>query len=369
MIKVLITSVGSLVGQNILDALENRRKYLTIIGINSIVESQRIYRCDRAYLAPKTSSLDFETRFHDIVQKENPDLILAGRDEDVVFLANYRKNVVTSKHLIPVGEPYLAEMMLDKFKTHLFTEKHNLPFAATLLYQNDSDSSKLERFIAIHGFPLLVKPRQGFGSLNVYIVTNQEQVNNLIKDNQEVMFQEYLSPAKNLDLLQEQLTKGIPLSFQVPNDEHMVSQVLISRKGTILDYISTKQSLVMGRTEYARVYNDPALNRMIELYANNLAKNGWWGFLNIQSRLDRFGKWKVFELNPRLSGATSTRLNLGLDEIGLILKDEKPEWLFPIEDNPSRRQNHIFKYLTDHSVADCDMEQLRTEGIWNKHNK
>ncbi len=367
MIKILITSVGSLVGQNILDALENRRKHVTLIGLNSIVESQRIYRCDRAYLVPQTSSPEFDAAFRSIVQKENPDLILAGRDEDVVFLAQYQKRDMAPKKLIPVGEPYLAEMMIDKFETHRFTEQHGLPFAATLLYRNSSDTDRLKAFIATHSFPLLVKPRRGFSSMNVFIVTNQQHVNRLLKDGIEVLFQEYLSPAEGLDFFQEQLTKGIPLSFQIPNHDHMVSQAIISRNGTLLDYISTKQSLVMGRTEYARVYNDPDLNRMIELYANTLAEKGWWGFLNIQSRLDRFGNWKVFELNPRLSGATSTRLNLGLDELGLLLHDEKPEWHFPIENDPSLRQNHIFKYLTDHCVADSDMERFRIEGFWNKN--
>ncbi len=365
MIKILITSVGSLVGQNILDALEIRRKYVTVIGLTSSAECQRVYRCDRAYLVPQTSSTEFADTFQGIVLKENPDLILAGRDEDVVFLSFFKKRKIFSEILIPVGEPFLAEMMLDKFKTHQFAEHHGLPFAATMLYRNTTDSGKLKSFISTHGFPLLVKPRKGFGSMNVFIVTNQQHVDKCLKDGGEVMFQEYLSPSQNLNNLMEQLTKGIPLSFQIPVHDHMVSQVVISGRGNILDYISTKQILVMGRTEYARVYNDSDLNRMIELYANKLVEKGWWGFLNIQSRLDKFGKWKVFELNPRLSGATSTRLNLGLDELGLLLNDEKPEWHFPVEKDHSRKQNHVFKYLTDHCVADSDMERFRTEGFWN----
>lgn len=364
MIKILITSVGSLVGQNILDALENRRKHLTIIGLNSIAESQRMYRCDKAYLVQPTSSPEFADTYQSIMQKENPDLVLAGRDQDVVFLANYKKRAMGSKELIPVGEPYLAEMMLDKFKTHQFAEQHQLPYAATFMYRNSLDTDGLQAFIATHGFPLLVKPRKGFGSINVFVVTNQQHVDMCIKDGDEVMFQEYLSPAEGLDLFVAQLKKGIPLSFQIPNHEHMVSQAVISRNGTLLDYISTKQTLVMGRTEYARVYNDPDLNRMIELYAKTLAEKGWWGFLNLQSRRDKSGIWKVFELNPRLSGATSTRLNLGLDELGLLLNDEKPEWNFPLEIDPSRKQNHVFKYLTDHCVSDSDMEQFRTRGYW-----
>jgi carbamoyl-phosphate synthase large subunit len=318
-------------------------------------------------MVPETSSPEFEDAYQRIIQNENPDLVLAGRDQDVVFLANYKKSGRCSTELIPVGEPYLAEMMLDKFETHQFAQQHQLPYAATFLYRNAQDIESLQAFIDTHGFPLLVKPRKGFGSINVFIVTNQQHVDMCIQDGGEVMFQEYLSPAEGLDLFMTQLKKGIPLSFHIPNDEHMVTQAVISRNGTLLDCISTKQTLVMGRTEYARVYIDPDLNRMIELYAKTLANKGWWGFLNIQSRRDKSGTWKVFELNPRLSGATSARLNLGLDELGLLLNDEKPEWNFPLETNPSRKQNHVFKYLTDHCVSDSDMERFLTKGYWIKN--
>lgn len=366
MIKILITSVGSLVGQNILDALEKRREYVTIICLNSIAESQRIYRCDKAYKVPNTADPDYFNIFKSIVQNEKPDLIVAGRDADVVFLSKYKESEGDSEHLIPVGKSDLAEMMLDKFKTHEFAEQNGLPYAKSLLYQNSSDNEKLQDFIKTYGFPLLVKPRQGFGSLNVFIVTNQKHVDKLINEGGEVLFQEYLSPAKDLDELAEVLTKGIPLSFHIPVHDHMVSQLIISKKGKLLDYISTKQSLIMGRTEYARVYNDTKLNQMLKLYAKILAEQGWWGFLNIQSRLDRHGNWKAFELNPRMSGATSTRLNLGLDELGLLLNNEKPEWNFPFDYDASRKENHIFKYLTDHCVKDADLEKFRNEGFWSK---
>lgn len=39
MLKILITSVGSLVGQNILDSLEGRREGVRVIGVNSLAEA------------------------------------------------------------------------------------------------------------------------------------------------------------------------------------------------------------------------------------------------------------------------------------------------------------------------------------------
>lgn len=59
-IKILIASVGSLVGQNILDALEfpefNRRNLVHITGTNSISLTANNFRCDECYLVPPTAS-------------------------------------------------------------------------------------------------------------------------------------------------------------------------------------------------------------------------------------------------------------------------------------------------------------------------
>ena len=52
--KWLITSVASLVGQNILDVLEypgfSRRFLVNIVGVNSLPDSAGNFRCDRCYL-------------------------------------------------------------------------------------------------------------------------------------------------------------------------------------------------------------------------------------------------------------------------------------------------------------------------------
>ncbi len=354
-------------GQNILDLLEERRKFVTVIGLNSIPESQRIYRCDKAYLVPETANQpEFREAFTKIMDEEDPDVVLAGRDEDVVFLAQYRIDNQHITSLIPVGEPHLAEMMFDKYESSVFARKNNLPFADTCFYQNKNDRPKLEAFLSEHGFPVIVKPRKGFASINVLVVTEQIQVDVLLADGNDILFQEYLSPPSNLDQYTKQFRKGLPFFFQIPVHDHMVSQVVISQRGKILDFISTMQTLIMGRTEFARVYEDDELDSLIQLYARTIAAQGWWGFLNIQSRPDRHGRWKVFELNPRLTGASSARLNLGLDELGSLLNSAKPEWQFPVSSSKKSPSKSIYKYISDHTVDENDVEQFRRNGIWIK---
>jgi len=90
-IKMLITSVGSLVGQNIQDVLEyplfKRRDMVDLIGTNSIAINPNNFRCDRCYLVPNTGTPDFINKIKQIISTEKPDLILSGRDEDTETIA------------------------------------------------------------------------------------------------------------------------------------------------------------------------------------------------------------------------------------------------------------------------------------------
>ncbi len=53
-LRLLILSVGSLLGQNVLDALEGRRERVHVIGASLAADNARLFRCDTAYLTPPT---------------------------------------------------------------------------------------------------------------------------------------------------------------------------------------------------------------------------------------------------------------------------------------------------------------------------
>lgn len=91
MIRIAITSVGSLVGQNILDSLEGRREGIEVVGVNSVAAAAGNFRCDRAYLAPPASrSGEYLDRLAAVLNEEKPDLVLPGRDDDVLALARLK---------------------------------------------------------------------------------------------------------------------------------------------------------------------------------------------------------------------------------------------------------------------------------------
>jgi len=214
--KLLVTSVGSLLGQNILDSIESRRHLIQVIGTNTIAENPRNFRCDIIYHVHNTKSDRFYEEFDSIVRLEKPDLILPGRDDDCLFLAEIKKTLPEKfVKAIPCGSPIVPRIMFDKYESFLFCQKHHLPFADTFLFEGQDHIAGLNTFIEKHGFPLVFKPREGFGSNGVIFVLNHDHINEITRQG-ESLFQEYLGKPEHIFNYKDSFKKGIPLFFQIP---------------------------------------------------------------------------------------------------------------------------------------------------------
>ena len=365
--KLLITSVGSLVGQNILDSIESRRNLIYVVGTNSVIKNPRNFRCDTIYHVNKTDSCDFEKDFMSVIEEEHPDLILPGRDQDSVFLSDIKsKYPEIFGNNIPFGSSFIPRIMLDKQKSFLFCKKNQLPFADTFLYKNNNDIKELNVFIEKNGFPLVVKPREGFGSQGVYFVINMENVNELINDD-DVLFQEYLGDPKDIFKYKNAFKKGIPLFFQVPEEKHYAAQTIIHPDGSFSEVFFTINTMVFGRNEFIeqRIVKD--VEKITRQFVNVLYKNGWYGPLNIQMKRDREGNFKVIELSSRHTGSTSGRALLGYDEIGILTDIFVPELKIPNLTRTKKLKGQIFKYLQDNLLLDYNTEILKSKKVWKKY--
>jgi carbamoylphosphate synthase large subunit len=364
--KLLITSVGSLLGQNILDCIESRRSLIKVIGMNSIAENPRNFRCDKVYLVHNTGSNHFYKDFTAIIEKENPDFILPGRDGDSIFLADFKsKHSAEFSKRIPFGNSFIPRIVLDKYQTYLFCKKNRLAFADTFLFTQKNRNIRLNEFIHKHGFPLIVKPREGFGSNGVHFVLNNDQLNESARDG-EVLIQEYLGNPDDFLKYENKFKGGIPLFFQVDEKEHYAAQTIISPNGTTGEVFITINKMVLGRAEYIKQIENKYIEKLIRKFSKVFFENGWYGPLNFQLKPDRYGTWKVFELNSRLTGTSSGRVLLGYDEFGILVNLFNPEFKIPNLTKPEKIKGKVIKYLQDNLLLDEDTEMLNKNKEWKR---
>ena len=367
---IMILSVGSLLGQNILDSIEGHRRKLRVTGVDSSANNPRIFRCDKAFIAPMINTAAFGDFLCDLSAKELPDMILPGRDHDVIALAELAGSSPDMQKRIPCGRLEAAHIMNDKGLSYTFAQENGLPFAATYILQKGCiDNAR--SWAKEHGFPLLAKPQQGFGSLGIRIICDERQLDAFLSRNhQQFVLQEMIDFNEERrrfieDYLRE-ADSGIPLFMHVPDEDQFAGQAVIGPDGSVGKIFTSRNLMVIGRCERSAPWDDPALISTTRAFAQAIAAVGWRGMFNLQCRKTGTA-YIANEMNGRMSGSTSARRWLGYDEVRELILAFYQVDIGANESDLTNTQGTVYRSLTDDFVSQQDYETLVQKGMWERH--
>ncbi len=316
--KLLLVSGGSLVGGNILDALEGRREAIEVHATNSAASGCGLERFDTVHLTPPTvkDPVEFERRLIEVIDRVLPDLVIPCRDDDVVFLADLRTRRPDLERCILCGTPEVAEATFDKASSGRFCAEHGLPFAPTLA--TPAVSSEAVTFAWIHGYPLLVKPVSGYASRDVRLVLNEGQLLRAASA-PGMLIQRYLGdPEGVLDWRREIDDIGLPLFHTFEGLKYSI-QIMIGPDGRCAGNFCSINVNRHGTSTQLERYSGEDARELGLCCATAFAKAGWRGPVNIQCHKAPEGALFIYEFNARFSGATAARRLMGYDEVGLAI--------------------------------------------------
>jgi carbamoyl-phosphate synthase large subunit len=188
---VLVTSTGSIIAQGIIKSLnlakeekDNPVKY-QIIGADMSPDAPGLYRADEGVLIPPASSADYIDYLINLCRKREVKAIFVGSDDELLTVAHAQTQIERESAVKAlVGPIDLISKARDKWKTFEFCKINNLQHAASAL------PPAREEFAKEFGFPLVVKPREGYGSVQFNIVKNKEEMDlsiQVIEDRKSVV--------------------------------------------------------------------------------------------------------------------------------------------------------------------------------------
>lgn len=366
-LRLLIVSVGSLVGQNILDSLEfpafSRRHLVFVAGTNSLVMTANNFRCDECFLVPPTASPDYPERMSEVLREVRPDLVLCGRDADTAAMCRLMRADSSLPGKLPYGTLESVLTALDKWRTLLFCRKHGLPFADSFVMGRSGDLDALRAFTDKVGFPLIAKPVEGFRSTGVVFVRNWDETIS-VSEREGYMFQEFLGAPDALEDYFRSLDGPVPLFTEAPDVNPHNAFVAISSDGDISDVLVLYVHYNFGVSTLFRRVVHPELEGLTRSFAEALLSEGGYGPLQVQFRQDRQGQQKAFEMNLRTTGGTNAHLFMGHDELGFIVNDLLPEREFPVVNLPPADDLVVTKSPTAYTVEGAAAATLTEFGRW-----
>ena len=362
---VLVTAAGGIVGQGIMKSLRlatsssfSPNSY-RILAVDSSPLAAGLYRSDIGLVVPKASDPEYINSIITHLKNYYVDALFVGSDEELMAIATAKKRIEReSPAKVLVSDVDVIKIARDKWETYKFLKTNNLSCAESCLPEEKDE------FTEEFGFPLVVKPREGFGSVKFYVTKSTDELEYALTQIQDYgwkpMLQEYLPG---------------------PDDE-FTSGVTVDKNGTYtMSSIAIRKYLKGGQTYKAFIDDYP----IVSLSAENVAeKLGVTGAVNIQSKYVpnyettsssktavefeprnlnesmQNGRMKIFEINPRFSATCPLRSYAGINEPDIVFRnavfDEK------IEKVSNSRRLVCMRYWNEVYVDLAAYEKLKNVG-------
>lgn len=290
--QILVTGIGSLLGQGILKSISSSSLDCRVTGTDYFPSAIGLYWVDKGYLLPDIlkPEVDEDQWVKDLIQVinlEKVNIVLPGLDFEIPILARNKKTIeqqtgsiilVSSEEIVSVGN--------DKWETVNYLRENNFYYPESCL------PDTVGTFLMNNSFPLIVKPRLGHTSENVFLVKNESELHESIKKCDKPIIQEYLG---------------------VPDREYTCGATCIDNQ--VITLISLRRTLKNGNTQQAFCEKTDEIDEYIRKLTLSLNP---YGPINFQLKLTDMGP-VVFEINPRFSGTTPIRALFGVNEVEAII--------------------------------------------------
>jgi len=287
-ITVLVTAVGSPLGQSIYKALVISRLPLRIVlsDISPMAAGFSLSNQTRDIILPLVTDKSYDYSIKRAVVQHRIDCIFPVLEIEHQYF--HRESSWFRKHNVRIVtlEKTILDRSYDKYACMAYLKRKGITAPDTIICE---PGPSLRTFLKTHPFPLFLKPRVGASNTNTFLVTSRKQL---------------------LALLSTQKRRYFILQTYLPTTPEYTVGVYRSRDGSFERTCVIERELKFGLSYKGTVIKNTTISsyalsvaRALELYYSS----------NVQLRLDG-GVPFVFEVNPRLSSTTAVRAHFGFND-------------------------------------------------------
>lgn len=318
--RVLIIPAGSGMAVAAIRSL-SRDKKIKVICADSDRLAPGFYLSSGGYIVPPFNDTCFFEVLKNICRKEKIDVIIPALDNILYDFSLKKEEFEKEGVKVLVSSPSTIEITRDKWKTYLKL-RGVVPLPLSFI---SKENIKCD-------FPLIIKPRNGSGSKDVYKVFSEEELGFFYKKVKNPVIQEYLEGREyTVDCLAD---KEGNLMFCVAR-ERIQTKAGISVKG--------------------RIVGEQVFEEMAQKIVGNIR---FFGPFFFQAKEDKDKIPRLTEINPRISGAMSFSSAAGLNIYSIAVRmcmGEKIRVGFPLKRCSGL---YLTRYLEDIYIPENKMKRF-----------
>ena len=327
--KVAVTGVGGGVGQSVMKALYLSVLPVEVYAIDVQPFSAGLFRAPNAVVLPRPELPGALDQWEPWLKEQGIEALIPGSDHDLPALASVKEDwAARSVCRVLISDVELVNTGSDKALTCQVLEAHGLPFPKSKWGSSVDDAAI---WAAEIGFPVMLKPRDGFASRHVHQIKNEEELRFFFPRTPNPIVQEYLS--RNGEV------------------EEFTCAVFVDRDGEPIGTFMARRDLSAGATYRAEINVWPEIHELLLAIGRALRPTGP---LNVQLRLTERGP-VPFELNVRCSGTSAIRAYYGYNEAEMLLEhyvSGKPL------SAPTVRSGYVLRYWNEIFLENVGRAQL-----------
>ena len=243
-----------------------------------------LYIADKYHIVPRIDAPNYVEAILEICKEEAIKGVFSLIDPELELLITYQERFEEIGVKVISSSKEVTNICFDKYKMYEFCVEHNINTVKTFIDVKEVIELVQNKEL---NFPLFVKPRCGSASLGISKVNSMEDLEMLLKYDDNLIIQEFMA--------------GQEYGVDVYVD--LISKEVIS--------IFTKKKLVMraGETDKSISVKDVKLLDMIKEFVTKLDVQG-------QCDIDVFekdGEYYISEVNPRFGGGYPHAYECGCD--------------------------------------------------------
>lgn len=335
---------------NILFTSVGRRSYLveyfkSEIGVNGeihVMNSSKLSpvfnMADYSVVSPLIYSDEYIPFVLDYCNNKKIDLLISLFDIDLPILSRNKEKFLEVGTRVLVSDHDFIEVCNDKWKTYNFLIENGFNAPKTYLNVEEALSGLTKGDI---NYPLIIKPRWGMGSISVFEIENEDELNVLYNKVKRNINNTYLKYESDIDIdnsvLIQQKINGQEYGLDIINDLTGKYQTTIIKK---------KVAMRSGETDCAETLYDDEISQIGERIGK-LTKH----IANLDTDLfiDKNGKKYILEMNARFGGgypfSHMAGANLPLAIIRWARGEEMPSNILQYKDNVICQKDIILTQL------------------------
>jgi carbamoyl-phosphate synthase large subunit len=299
-LNVLFTCIGRRV--SLLESFRRAAKQLKInaslLGTDTTELSPALQLCDRRFGVKPTTHPGYIKQLLSIVKANQVKLLVPTVDLDLKRLAQNKPKFAALGCRVLVSDPEVIDICQDKRKTYKFLLKNNFDTPATVSIRTSlkNRKSSIENRKSEIGFPLFLKPWDGYAGRG----------NAIVKNRKELLF--YAKSIPNA--ICQELIKGTEYTCDVYVDFGMKVRCVVPRK---------RIEVRAGEVSKGQVAKNTHIMSEAAALVEKLGAGP--GVITLQLFLTDDDKVKYIEINPRFGGGAPLSIKAGANFPKWILQE------------------------------------------------